>query len=638
MPVPPTGKPSQAASVPGIIARDLANVRGFSVLYSFWALTRGETVFMASSLFFPFTGIRAGRELFVSIFLAGLVVCAGLLAWPAVRVFAAEKPVLTIKVDQAGYPLHGPKVALVAAPGESFEVRRSSDDAVVFHGKLTAAVADPDSGDQVQAADFSNFKKEGSYYLTVPGVGRSFDFALGEHVFERTYYLAMRGFYGQRCGTAVDLGPEFPGYSHPACHQHGEFHISSGAKGRRDNIGGWHDAGDYGRYMVNSGISSGTLLWAWEIYGRNLKGISLKIPESGNGTPDILNEARWNLDWMLKMQDEDGGAWHKQTSEHFGGFVAPQDDLMISKVIGTGSAPFKGTCATADLAAVGAIAARVYEPFDPKFAAQALEAARRAWAWTEKNPNVTFTNPSGISTGVYADPSCADERLWAAAELARTTGEPAFNEFFLNNYAQFLPTLDSPPAENWNAVAPMALWTYALSKRKGEDAKAVEAIRERTLTAAHAIADRTRANPYHVSLKTTDYVWGSNGIAAEYGMTLLIANVFSPEIAFADAARDNLHYLLGRNTFSLSWVTQVGENPYQHPHHRPSGDGKHDKPWPGLLSGGPNAGRQDAVLASLPADLPPAKVYSDRMASYASNEICINWQASLVFLLAGELR
>jgi hypothetical protein len=131
--------------------------------------------------------------------------------------------------------------------------------------------------------------------------------------------------------------------------------------------------------------------------GKKLKNISLKIPESGNGTPDILNEARWNLEWMLKMQDDDGGVWHKQTSEHFSGFVAPEDDKLPSEVIGTGAAPYKSTCATADLAAVGAIAARVYQPYDAKFAAQALEAARRAWAWAEKNPDVTFRNPPGVT-------------------------------------------------------------------------------------------------------------------------------------------------------------------------------------------------------------------------------------------------
>jgi endoglucanase len=124
-------------------------------------------------------------------------------------------------------------------------------------------------------------------------------------------------------------------------------------------------------------------------------------------------------------------------------------------------------------------------------------------------------------------------------------------------------------------------------------------------------------------------------------MTLLMADVMRPDKSdkeFADAARDDLHYLLGRNAFSLSWVTQVGEHPYLHPHHRPSAARPTTLPWPGLLSGGPNKDREDRVLAALPKDLPPAKVYADEWASYASNEICINWQASLVFLLAGELQ
>jgi endoglucanase len=555
---------------------------------------------------------------------------------------AAPKATTAIKVDQVGYPVDGPKVALVSVaagtPAQPFELRQSSNDAVVWKGNTSAHVSDADTGDQVQAADFSSFHKAGTYYIDVPGVGRSWNFTLGKKVFERAYYMAMRGFYGQRCGTAVDMGPEFPGYSHAACHLKGEFHASSGTSGPRDNPGGWHDAGDYGRYMVNSGIATGTLLWAWEIYGRELKGISLKIPESGNGTPDILNEARWNLEWMLKMQDSDGGVWHKQTSEHFSEFVSPQDDHLPSEVIGTGSAPFKSTCSTADLASVGAIAARVYKPFDAKFADRALDAARQAFAWTEKNPNVTFRNPKGISTGEYGDSNCSDERLWAAAELYRTTGEKAYSDYFLANYSAFLPKLDSPPAESWSQVGPMGLWTYALARRVSTDKGAVDTIKQRTIAAAQAVVTRTRANSYINSMKTSDYVWGSNGIAVGYGMYLLIANQFAPNHEYVDTARDNLHYIFGRNTFSLSWVTQLGENPFMHPHHRPSVASHLPAPWPGLMSGGPDRGRSDAVLAALPKDTPAAKSYVDQTASYASNEICINWQAALVFLLAGELR
>jgi len=587
---------------------------------------------MSNSFAFSCLGAWPGLKL------AGILVFGSLALTASVAALAADAPQLAIKVDQVGYPLLGAKLAFVDTPGSTFELRRSADNGIVLKGRLNSPQLDANSGDSVQAADFSKFHKAGSYYLAVPGVGRSWDFAIGANVFDRAYYLAMRGFYGQRCGMAVDLGSEFPGDSHPICHQNGEFHSSSGASGPRPNIGGWHDAGDYGRYIVNSGFATGTLLSAWEIYGKKIEHIALKIPETGNGTPDILNEIRWNLRWMLQMQDTDGGVWFKQTSEHFSGFVAPEDDQLPSEVIGTGAPVFKSTCASADLAAVAAMAARIYKPYDAAFAAQNLEAARKAWAWAERNPSATFRNPPSVNTGEYGDNNCSDERLWAAAELFRTTGEASFNDYVVVNYAPFLLGLDSPPAESWNALGARGLWSYALSGQKNANTKVVGEIRDRTVAAARGIVERSKANPYRISMKPSDFVWGSNGVVADYGVFLLTANLFQPDAAFVSAARDNLHYLLGRNTFSLSWVTQLGQHAFQHPHHRPSGSGKQTGPWPGLLSGGPNAGRQDAVLAALPRDLPPAKVYADELASYASNEICLNWQASLVFLLAGELR
>jgi endoglucanase len=618
--------------VSGVTAGELMGMKGYLAFHFPLGPALNRDLTMKNIFAFSYFGARSGRRL-ARVFALGSLVLTGSLAMSS-----AEDPQLSIKVDQVGYPLHGPKLAFVDAPGTVFELRRSGDHGIVLKGKLEAAQSDANSGDSVQTADFSKFRKAGTYYIAVPGVGRSWDFAIGPNVFDRAYYLAMRGFYGQRCGTAVDLGSEFPGYAHAICHQNGEFHSSSGATGPRPNIGGWHDAGDYGRYIVNSSFATGTLLSAWEIFGKKIEHIALKIPETGNGTPDILNEIRWNLKWMLQMQDSDGGVWFKQTSEQFSGFVAPEDDLSPSKVMGTGAPVFKSTCASADLAAVGAIAARVYQPYDAAFAAQNLEAARKAWAWAEKNPNATFRNPPGVNTGEYGDGNCSDERLWAAAELFRTTGEAGFNDYVVANYAAFLPGLDSPPAESWNALAARGLWSYALSGQKSANTKVTDEISSRTVAAARVIVERTSANPYRISMKSSDFVWGSNGVAADYGGYLLMANLFEPDASFVNTARDNLHYLLGRNTFSLSWVTQLGQHPFQHPHHRPSGSGKQTGPWPGLLSGGPNAGRQDAVLAALPKDLPPAKVYADQLASYASNEICLNWQASLVFLLAGELQ
>lgn len=551
----------------------------------------------------------------------------------------AATPTTEIKVDQAGYPASAPKVAMVVSRSRAadFAVRRAADGSVAFQGKLTAPAADADSGDRVQTADFSKLEASGRYYLDVPGVGRSWDFAIGPDVYSRVYYLAMRAFYGQRCGTAVDLGPEFPGYTHAPCHLNAAYHPSSGKTGPRAPSRGWHDAGDYGRYMVNSGITTGTLLWSYEMFGARIRDVKLNIPESGNGTPDLLNEVRWNLDWMLSMQDDDGGAWTKQTTEGFGGFIAPEKDTATSYVIGTGSAPFKSSCATADLAAVAAIAARVYQPYDAAYAARNLAAARKAWDWLGKYPNVlVLHDPPGIHTGVYGDKDCGDEELWAAAELWRTTREDVYERYFLAHYGDYTKTLVPgvrPP--EWSAVAPFGLWAYVLGG--GKDAAAVKTIRSRSVAAADDIAARASRNGYRVTLLTTDYVWGSNGMAGNYGLQLLVTNALRPNPRYVETALDTLHYLLGRNTFSLSWVTGAGENPYRHPHHRQSAGTGKPEPWPGFLSGGPNADRQDAVAKALPPGLAPAKVYVDEQASYSTNEVAINWNAALVFMLAGVM-
>jgi endoglucanase len=565
--------------------------------------------------------------------LRGLLLLCGV---SALGLGAPASPTPAIRVDQVGYLPGAPKVALVVASpaGEAFAVRRAADAAIVFRGTLAAPIADANSGDRVQAADFSALRATGRYYLEVPGVGVSWPFAVAPDVYARAFYLVMRSFYGQRCGTAVDLGPEFPGYAHDVCHLDNAYHATSGRSGvKTAGNRGWHDAGDYGRYVVNSGLSTGTLLWTYEMFADRVKGVSLHLPESGNGTPDILNEIRWNLDWMRSMQDEDGGVFHKQTSERFCDFVMPEKDPFPSVVIGTGRTPFKSSCATADYAAVMAIASRVYRPFDPAFAASALDSARRAFLWVVKSPDVLFSNPPGVVTGAYGDRSCADEILWAAAELWRTTRDAAYSQYVDEHYAALLPAIGaaSPPA--WPSVGPVALWTYVLGGGAGA---AGDAIRKATTAAAGELVARTAADGYRMSLRASDFIWGSNSVAANYGLQLLVADALEPDPRYRDAAADNLHYLLGRNTFSLSWVTQVGANPYRHPHHRPSGADRSPEPWPGLLAGGPNGRRQDPAMKALP-DVPPAKMYLDDQESYATNEVAINWNAPLVFLLAGQL-
>jgi endoglucanase len=413
----------------------------------------------------------------------------------------------------------------------------------------------------------------------------------------------VASFHGQRCGTAVDLGS---GYKHDACHRRAAFHPSAQAISKILPVSkGWHDAGDYGRYVVNSGITVGTLLWAWELYPDQFRDI------------DLLGEVRWNLEWMLSMQDDDGGVWHKQTSLAFPGFVMPHHDESISYVIG------KGSCATANLAAVSAIAARVYEKHDVEFAQRNLGAATRAWIWLKKNPNVAFRNPPDVTTGEYGDRDCSDERLWAAAELWRTAKDADAGTWLRAN----IGGATSHPA-SWNSVGPMALWSYAL----GGDAEA----RRKSIAAADEVVARAATDPWRIPMTKLNFVWGSNGGAANYGVQLLVANELKPDRRYVDAAQDILRYLLGRNPFSMSYVTGVGERSAMHPHHRPSIADGIDAPWPGLLVGGPNRNRQDAEMkARLPEGTQPIRMYLDHQESYATNENAINWNAALVFLIAG---
>ncbi len=553
--------------------------------------------------------------------------------------FASEGS-LGIKADQVGYLPQSEKRAVVTSHPMSgtFRVLDVKDGKEAYHGKLSSRKKDADSGDEVQIADFSPLTVTGTYVIETGNDEKSFPFTIALDVFGDAFYLSMRSFYGQRCGCAVDLGPRFPGYKHEACHgKDAEFHKSSGRTGIRPATRGWHDAGDYGKYIVNSGLSTGTLLWAWEWYGDRLKGIVLDIPESGNKVPDFLDEVKWNLDWMLSMQEEDGGVYHKLTSERFGGFTMPEkDDAGPRFIIGTGREPYQSTGATADFAAVMALASRIYKPYSVRDSEIYLNAAKSAFAWATEHPEVTFGNPSGVRTGGYGDGNLSDEILWAAAELFRTTGESAYNRYFLEHLPKKGSWVNGKDPQAWPLVQNMALWSYALCDMKGTDPGTRKKVKEDTLRAAQCIVDRHGKNGYLNSLTSSNYIWGSNSVAMNYSILLLVADRFKKNQAFQNAAWDNLHYVLGRNTFNVSWVSQVGGNPYRHPHHRPSGADKIEAPWPGLLAGGPNAGRQDGVLAATRGQ-PPARAWVDDQGSYAGNEVAINWNAPLVFVLAASV-
>ena len=540
--------------------------------------------------------------------------------------------------NQLGFLPNAAKHSTVRLPDPAqttFRVISADGNHVAFEGKLTAPQTDALSGDTVRQADFSTVKTPGTYSLEAGSV-KSAPFRIGGNVYAGALRTSMRGYTGQRCGGKVDLGD---GFQHPPCHLDGAYGATSGRSGALPNAGGWHDAGDYGRYVVNSGITCGTLLWAWEMFPQALRNLDLglaamgpsAVPQRHSRLPDYLAEILWNLNWMLELQDADGGVYHKQTSEHFCAFIMPQDDHLVSEVIGTGSAPFKSTCATADVAAVMAIASRCYAEFDPALATRFRTAAEKAWQWAIAHPDVAFVNPPSIKTGDYGDPTCTDEIAWASAELWRNTGEARYEKAFLDNVPGGRDSVTiNPPS--WGNVGSMACWTYTLAKRSG-DRELKASIRAATQQAAQRFIAQGRSNGYGNTMVANDYRWGSNSEAGNQALLLLIADTFEPNRDAVSAALDNLHYLIGRNCFGVSWITGVGTKPFMHPHHRPSVADGIVPPWPGLLSGGPNRRPGDKVANTLP-QMPPMRMWIDDDQAYSMNEIAINWNAPLVFTLA----
>jgi endoglucanase len=550
-------------------------------------------------------------------------------AQAAAATLAPTETTPAIYLNQVGYPPSAQKIASVAnraADGpQTFHVVNEAG-AAVFSGTLTSAQLDAASGDHIAQADFSGVTTPGTYTLVV-GELRSDPIVIAPDVYKHALYLSTRMFYGQRCGCAVDLGD---GYKHPICHTDGAYHASSGRSGKAKHLGGWHDAGDYGRYVVNSGISTSTLLYAFDLYPDTLRNFSLDIPPHHRHLPDILAEVRWNLDWMLSLQDpHDGGVWHKQTSEHFCAFIMPQDDKLTSYIIGSGHAPYKTTAATADLAATAALASRIYRPFDSRYADHCLKVADKAFTWAVANPNQPFENPAGVSTGGYGDSQLTDELLWAAAELFRATGDLRYEVQFLADFSAEAVRLHiSEPG--WGNLFSLGCFAYAQTPTA--QPLVVDLIRKAFTQAADALVAASGTNGYANTLGFRDYGWGSNGACANQSVLLYLADLLAPNPAYLPAALSNLHYLLGRNCHGVSWVTQLGVRPFMHPHHRPSAADGIVAPWPGMLSGGPNRHPGDAAARTLP-QMPPMRMWLDNEGAYSMNEIAINWNAPLVFLL-----
>ncbi|QQL50292.1 glycoside hydrolase family 9 protein [Mucilaginibacter ginkgonis] len=546
-----------------------------------------------------------------------------------------------IRVNQVGYYPSADKTAIVlSVEGGSFTLVDATGR-VQFTGTLKEGANKTMAGQTVWTADFSKCKTPGRYAVKLSNGDRSYFFNISDKVYDNLAKASIKAFYYQR--ASIPLREKYAGkWQREEGHADDHVLIHPSAATVKRPVGtvissarGWYDAGDYNKYIVNSGITMGTLLSLYEDFSSYMKTVALNIPETGNKVPDLLNEALWNLRWMLTMQDpNDGGVYHKLTNAAFDGMIMPDKAVKPRYVVA------KSTAATLDFAAVMAQSARILKKFNttfPGLADSCLRASLSAWKWAKANPRAYYqqnklnqTFEPAVTTGEYGDNDVSDEFIWAAAELYVTTKD---GHYLSELRVERNPDIQVP---SWAQVKTMGY--YSLIRNKASLTPNGQAIAGRLQTALIHLADSLVADGQRsayftpISNSPKNLIWGSNSVAANQGVALLEAYLNNRKPSYLATAMATLNYLSGCNGTGYCYVTGYGTKSPLHPHHRPSVADGIVQPIPGLLVGGPNPGMQDHI--QLPS-IVPGEAYIDDDRAYAVNEIAINWNAPLVYLVNG---
>ena len=557
------------------------------------------------------------------------------------------EPLPVIRVDQLGYAPKLPKEVAVTVAGDY--VLTDANGVPVRTYPDIAPKEDAASGDTVAMFDLGDLAP-GRYTLT--GGGESREITVAERPWRDVTNALIKGLYYQRCD---ELKEEHAGvYRHPACHtglaeewRKPEPPLPEDVKAKipphflkmleipleepygeapapRRIRGGWHDAGDYGKYVGPGAVTVGHLLYAWKLFPNGC-GDDLNIPETGNGVPDILNEVRFELEWILQMQRADGAFYHKLTSDHFPPFIMPEEDTQPEYL-----SPISRT-ATADAVAALALAARVYRMYDAEFADRCLNTALFGWKWLTEHPETRpYRNPMGLQSGYYGDSEDHDERFWAACELYATTGESVYREVAEGFYREGRRLTQFGWAEVSGLGALCCL--FDLGEKGGEllydDLKA--AFLRRSEWALLVVKD----SGYRTAIPKTKYEWGSILTSMSNAMAMIMNTLLTGREDMRAAALAQLNYALGLNALDLSFVTGYGERQIMFPHHRPSGADGIDAPVPGLISGGPNNTMNYPTVKNRLGDVPAAKSFIDETEFADLNEIAIYWNSPTVFTAA----
>ncbi|MGC9669005.1 glycoside hydrolase family 9 protein [Planosporangium sp. 12N6] len=557
-----------------------------------------------------------------------------------------------VRVNQVGYLPYGPKRATVVtdAAGALPWRLKNGAGAVVASGTTKPAGTDAASGQRVQTVDFSGYTKAGSgYTLTVDGQ-TSYPFDISATTYDRLRSDSLHFFYVQRSGIAID-GALAPGYARPAGHvgvapNQGDTDVPCQAgvcDYRLDVRGGWYDAGDHGKYVVNGGIATYQLLSEYErtltadTARRGALGDgSLRVPERGNRVPDILDEARWELEFMLRMQVPAGQplagmVHHKVHDQAWTGLPLRPDLDPQPRELHPPS-----TAATLNLAATAAQCARLFAPYDRAFAARCLTAARTAWDAAQAHPAVYASPSDSNGGGAYDDSDVRDEFYWAAAELFITTGQRTYLDALRASPYWTGDAAFPAGGFGWQSVAAAGRLDLATVPNLLPPADRA-AVRASVRTAAERYLAVVRGQAYGVSITPDEYVWGSNSNVLNKLAVIATAYDLTGDRRYRDGVLEGLDYLFGRNALNQSYVTGYGEHAAHNQHSRIYGhqlDPALPNPPAGSLAGGANSALQDPTAAKLLAGCAPQFCYIDDIQSYATNEVAINWNSALAWVSA----
>lgn len=527
-------------------------------------------------------------------------------------------------VNQLGFPPKADKIVILPGSEASpLEVRDLKTGKTVLTVKAPNVYEWEASGEEVQAFDISALKQKGTYQLVRAKEIIGNPLVIQDAPYEELSKAALKWFYFQRASTPLEA--RYAGkWARAAGHPDIDVQVY-GEKRKIRSPKGWYDAGDYGKYVVNSGITMFTLLELYENAPEFFKTFTWDIPREFPNYPTLLEEIRWNMDWMLSMQDKDGGVFHKLTSLNFPGSVMPEKDTAKRLAIG------KGVTASLDFAGVAAQASIVYKPFDKPYAEKLLNAAKKAYAYAEKHRTEFFTQPKDVVTGSYApgDENGQDEFRFAETEL-----------FLATNDVKYLDALKkNPPNGNgpwWGDMNFLAVYKIALNpKNFGQEFS--DQAKKLLLDEANSLLAEADTSGYRVPIHPWNWNWGSNSAVANNGIILLYAHQLTGDKKFLRGAQGALDYLLGKNPHGISFVTGFGFRSPKNPHHRPSESDEVDEPVPGMLVGGPHLGKQDIgeepwKCKDYAQANKPALAYLDDRCSYATNEVAINWNAPLAYL------